>query len=63
MEGKVEKIYGLAIYPRTQQDRLVWVGNKNGLFLVRNAYHLAKELESRDNGGCFSKDMLTTLWN
>jgi hypothetical protein len=62
MEEEVELICGMAIFPRTQHDRAVWTGNKNGLFLVRSAYHLAKELEVREDGGCSRRDMLTTLW-
>jgi hypothetical protein len=27
------------------------------------AYHLAKELENRDKGGCSKRDVLTNLWN
>jgi hypothetical protein len=32
MKVEAEMICGLAICPRTQQDRAVWAGNKNGLF-------------------------------
>jgi hypothetical protein len=63
MEEEVEMICGLAICPGTQQDRAVSAGSKNGLFSVRSAYHLAKEMENRDKGGCSRRDVLTDLWN
>jgi hypothetical protein len=47
MEEVVEKICSMAICPRTQHDRAVWMGNKNDDFSVRSAYHLAKDLCSR----------------
>jgi hypothetical protein len=62
-EEEVEMICGMAICPRTQQDRVVWVGNKSGLFIVRSAYHIAKELENREVGSYSSGDKLTILWN
>jgi hypothetical protein len=46
-EEEVEKICSMAICPCTQQDRTVWVGNKNGDFSIQSAYHLAHELCSR----------------
>jgi hypothetical protein len=63
MEEEAEMICGLAICPCTQQDRAIWVGSKNGLFLVQSAYHLAKEMENQDKGRCFRRDVLTDLWN
>jgi hypothetical protein len=48
----------MAICPRTQQDRVVWAGNKSGLFMIRSAYHLAKEVATRDVGGCSEQDMM-----
>lgn len=41
--GIAEKICGLAICPRLQQDRVIWVGTKNGVFSVRSTYHLDLE--------------------
>jgi len=31
------RICGIAISPRSQQDKLIWLGTKNGAFTVRNA--------------------------
>lgn len=62
LEEDVAKICSLAISPRTQQDRMVWAGNKNGVFSVRSAYHLAKDLNSRHDSGCSGCDSMTPLW-
>ena len=37
MEKKVEKICSMVICPRTQHDKAVWMGNKNGDFSVHSA--------------------------
>jgi hypothetical protein len=60
---EAEMICGMAICPGTQQDCMVWAGNKSGLFTVRSAYHLAKEVEKREVGGCSGNNMMTHLWN
>jgi hypothetical protein len=62
-EEEMELICGVAICPRSQKDKAVWAGNRSGLFTVRSAYHLAKELENREAGSCFGGNMLTSLWN
>ena len=38
---EAEKICGMAISPLKQADKLVciWVGNKNGEFSIKSAYH------------------------
>ena len=63
IKEEMEMICGMAICPRSQQDRVVCTGNKSGLFTVRSAYHLAKDLENREVGSCSRRDMLTILWN
>jgi hypothetical protein len=62
MEEEVEKICSLAICPRTQQDRAIWSGNKNGNFSVRSAYHMAKDLCDREASSCSKVDELSPLW-
>ena len=42
-EEDAVSICSMAICPQRQQDKLVWVGTKNGIFSVKSAYHLAKE--------------------
>jgi hypothetical protein len=61
-EEEEEKICSMAICPCTQQDQTIWVGNKNGDFSVRSAYHLAHDLNSREASGCSYTDSLTPLW-
>lgn len=52
---EASSICKVAICPSKQKDQLMWVGTKNGEFLVRSVYHLAKELEDGSRGSC-SKD-------
>jgi hypothetical protein len=42
----------MAISPLGKIDQLVWAGTKKGIFTVRIAYHLAKELSVTDKGEC-----------
>jgi hypothetical protein len=42
-EEEATKICSMAICPQRQQDKLVWVGTKNGIFSIKSAYHLARE--------------------
>jgi hypothetical protein len=62
MEAEIEKICSIAICPRTQQDPVVWVGNKNGDFSVCSVYHLAKEINAKEDSGCSEVDCLAPLW-
>ena len=62
MEEEVEKICSMAICLRTQHDRAVWMGNKNGDFSIHSAYHLAKDLCSRKESGCSTVDTLRPIW-
>lgn len=48
MANEVERICGMVISPNKQADQLVWMGNKNGDFSVKSAYHLARD--RLDNG-------------
>jgi hypothetical protein len=36
------QICGLAMSPKSGEDRMIWNYNKKGDFIVRSAYHLAK---------------------
>lgn len=42
-EEEAWKICSMVICPNSQSDKHVWVGTKNGEYLVRNAYHLVRE--------------------
>jgi hypothetical protein len=45
-------ICGVAVSPRSGEDRLIWNYTKNGDFTVRSAYHLAKDKFEVDKGSC-----------
>jgi hypothetical protein len=47
---EAEKIYGIAISPLKQADKLVWVGNKNGEFSIKSAYHLTRSSLEMEGG-------------
>lgn len=40
---EANNICSMPISPSGRVDKLVWSVNANGIFFVRNAYHLAKE--------------------
>ena len=56
-------ICGMPIYPRSQSDKLVWLGTNNGQFSVKSVYHLAKEISIIDRGMCSNSINLDRLWN
>jgi hypothetical protein len=41
----------MAICPQRQIDRRVWVGTRNKEFMVKSAYHMAKEIQEEVHGG------------
>jgi hypothetical protein len=46
---EAELICGMAVSPRSAEDKLIWTGTQNGVFTVRSAYHMAKERFEIDN--------------
>ena len=45
------------------EDKLIWIGNKRGVFTVRSAYFVAtKLLDIRDEGECSSGDPNAWIW-
>jgi exonuclease III len=59
---EAELICGMAVSPRTGEDRLIWRCTKNGEFTVRSAYHLAKDKFEVDKGSCSNRDSNRLLW-
>jgi hypothetical protein len=53
----------MPICPRSQSDKLVWLGTNNGQFFVKSASHLAKEISIMDKGMCLNSINLDRLWN
>jgi hypothetical protein len=43
-------IYNVPISPPRQEDNLVWLGTKNGVFTVKSAYHMAIEYREASKG-------------
>jgi hypothetical protein len=44
---EVSAIRSIPLSSTNQEDWLIWRGTANGLFSVKSAYHLAKEVEER----------------
>jgi hypothetical protein len=55
-------ICNIPISPQRQEDKLVWVGTRNGEFTVKSAYHIAKEKMDRNKGSTSSPDSCTKFW-
>jgi hypothetical protein len=62
-----ERICGLAICPRLQQDQIIWAGTKNGVFSMRSAYLLELERKNRfQSSSSISPDnslIWDTIWS
>lgn len=49
-EVEANVIAGIPLSPILPRDCLIWKGTSNGLFTVRSAYHLAKDLQDTSVG-------------
>ncbi|XP_059451003.1 uncharacterized protein LOC132181787 [Corylus avellana] len=65
-EEEVAAIQSLPLSSTSQADMLIWRGTANGIFSVKSAYHLAKEVEDRDKAGCsmglHKSDVWKLIW-
>ncbi|XP_059441892.1 uncharacterized protein LOC132174217 [Corylus avellana] len=61
-EVEAREICGMVVCPTTRRDRLVWAGGKHGVFTVRSAYHLAKEIGQREEGSCSKENLQKKVW-
>jgi ribonuclease HI len=59
---EVEAINTIPISSTQQPDIQVWRGTNSGIFSVRSAYHLSKELEQRDQPGSSSTEEVSEVW-
>jgi hypothetical protein len=61
-EEESTMICSMPICPQRQQDRLVWLGTRNGVFSVKSAYHMAKKTIDCSRGECSTVDPQRPLW-
>ena len=62
-----EAIYRIQLSQRYVEDLIIWLHHKKGLFIVKSAYKVAKEVMRGGNvveslRGCVGKRIWTTLW-
>jgi hypothetical protein len=55
-------ITSLALSPFLRANRRIWMGTKNGFFLVRFAYQMEKTGRERDKGECSSVAITKSVW-
>jgi ribonuclease HI len=55
-------ICGMVVSPRSQVDKVIWAGTKNGCFSVKSAYHLEVERRARACGSCSSGPASHPMW-
>jgi hypothetical protein len=61
MEDEARRICNMVISPSSHRDRLVWMGNKNGVYTVRSGYHFAMEGAVRNEGSTSTHPTCPTL--
>jgi hypothetical protein len=65
-EDEVQKIKEIPLSCTNQEDTLIWRGTKNGIFSVKSAYHMHKELSNRmvatSSTPTGSRDFWRRLW-
>ncbi|XP_059436512.1 uncharacterized protein LOC132169499 [Corylus avellana] len=59
---EVRLIQAIPISCTNQEDTLIWRGTKNGVFSVKSAYHMQKEVLSLALAGSSSSGVGGTLW-
>ena len=62
MKEEVAAICNMVISPGSQHDKLVWVGTKNGSFLVRSMYHLAQSMGEQRKGSRSAVGCVGNIW-
>jgi hypothetical protein len=61
-EYEMMAIKSIPLSSTNQENRLIWKGTVNGLFSVKSAYHLAKELEDRNKAECSKSMHSSEVW-
>jgi hypothetical protein len=66
-EEELKAIKSFPLSYTNQEDMMIWKGTTNGLFLIRSAYHLAKEVEDRakvgSSMGVPTSEVWTKIWH
>lgn len=61
-EADAERICSLALSLGGQQDRQIWLGNANGVFSIRSAYHLENDRLLREYGESSQASASSEVW-
>jgi ribonuclease HI/ribosomal protein L37AE/L43A len=61
-EEERKLIKSIPISLTNQEDRLIWKGTPKGVFSVKSAYHLLKNLESSQLAECSSRKNESRMW-
>ena len=60
---KAKTILSILLSHNLPEDKIIWMGNKRGIFSVKSAYYVALPLlEKSELGECSSVDYRTLLW-
>jgi hypothetical protein len=59
---EADTICSLILSPLGQPDKLVWLGNSNGRFSVRSAYHMEMSRRSSARGECSTSQENAEVW-
>ncbi|XP_059436808.1 uncharacterized protein LOC132169875 [Corylus avellana] len=59
---EIQAIISIPISATNQPDTQMWRGTPQGIFLVRSAYHLAKEMESRGQAESSKREAESDIW-
>jgi len=59
---EVQVVLNIPLSPSLPPDKLIWQGTKNGVFSVKSAYHLGKEIQQRMVGDCSHVDKEKDVW-
>jgi hypothetical protein len=61
-EEETMVIINIPISPMLPRDRLIWRGTENGVFIIRSAYHLGKEIQNQEGGQCSQRHKGHEVW-
>ena len=60
---EVETILKIPLSQNFPEDKLIWIGNKRGVFIVKSVYFIAAKLQFvKDGGECSFGDLNAQIW-